>query len=135
MNLLTRSPKIPFDPPRLDVAITSHEKIFKEIKKISSIFDRKVILQDLLNLGGRGETLEEKIFISFSAEIFMHVDIKNQREFLFELEDNQKILYELFKKAVISNALFHSRHGSHHHTNKELLLERHYAVAFATGEF
>lgn len=135
MSISTQSFKSSFDAPRLDVASTSNEKILKEIKKASSIFDKKVILQDVLNLGARGETLEEKIFISFSAEIFIHLDITKQREFLFELEDSDKISSELFKKAVISNTLFHANNNEPNFSKEELQLERHYAVAFATGQF
>lgn len=119
--------------PRLNVITTSKEKLIEEVKKISSIFNRGVILQDLVLIGGLGKTIEERSFIVLAAELFIRMPKSDREDFLFYLRDSRSHHLDLFNTALVSNAEYHELMKSEKKenwglTDAELNLERCYAA-------
>lgn|GEM_PF-1671538 len=124
---------VSYDRPRLNVFDTPKEKLVEEVKKVSSIFNPEVILQDLMLIGGLGKTMNERRYIALAAELFIRMREEYQEDFMFYLADNRSDHLDLFDTALVSNSQYHelieaATNGSSGLTKAELDLEKKYAI-------
>lgn len=118
---------------RLNVINASKEELVEEVKKISSVFNPEVIVQDLILIGGLGKTMEDRRYIALAAELFIRMSEEYQNDFMFYLQEDHSHHSDLFKTALVANSRYHTlieldKKGSSGLTKAELDLESAYAA-------
>ncbi len=119
---------------RVDITKLSKEQIIEEFVKSSNVFKQEVILHDLLVIGRKMETQEQRGMVALAAELYIKAPDATQRDFLLHLVSVKKI-YKAFADAMVSNAMYHEtiefgQPGCSGLTKEELAREKAAAITF-----